>query len=81
MGEILNNALPMNYREELTSKQWNIYEQPFQKTVDRLETVEPAIKKAAVTAKSIANLNMKCNGCSCAKKRNSNGNEKATGDK
>ena len=57
MLEILNNALPKNYHKELTSKEWNIYEQPFQKIVDKLEVAQPAIKQAAAIAKSIADLN------------------------
>ena len=31
MQEILDNALPKNYCEELTLKQWNIYENHFKK--------------------------------------------------
>ena len=54
---------------------------PFQKTIDELEAAEPAIKQVAATAKTIADLNMKSNDGGSAKKRNSSGNEKASGDK
>ena len=61
--------------------QWNIYKQPFQKTLDRLEAAEPAIKPAVATARSIADLNMRSNGGGSAKKPKNNGNEMAIGDK
>ena len=81
MEEILNNALPKNYHKELTSKQWDIYEHLFQKTVDRLKAAEPAIKQAAATAKSFTDLNMKSNDGGNAKKHNHDDNKKVLGDK
>ena len=81
--EILDNSLPWNYRNELTSKEWNIYKEPSQRTVDRLEVeaAEPAVKVAAATAKSIADLKQDSNGGSSTCKRNHNGKEKVTGEK
>ena len=81
LQEILDNALPKNYYEELTLKQCNIDEQPFQKLVERLEAAESALMQAAATAKSIADLNNKSNGGGRAKKGDSSGNEKTQGEK
>ena len=49
--EILDNTLPKNYHKELTLKQWDIYKQPFRKTVDKLEAAKPVINQATATAK------------------------------
>ena len=56
MQNILDNSLSQNYRNELTSKQWYIYKEPFRRTVERLKAAKPALKMTAATAKSIADL-------------------------
>ena len=70
MQEILNSNLPRNYRNELTSKEYNINEQLFSKTIDRLEAAELVLK-----------LNKpidKVHGGGKARKRSHNGTEKVT---
>ena len=54
LREILHMALPNSYRKKLTGNDWNIYEQPFMSTVDKLVTVEPDIKAKAAKAKKAA---------------------------
>lgn len=82
MQEILNNILPWNYCNELRPKQWNIYKEPFQLTVNRLEAAELSLKAAAVvTVKSIANLKQESNSSGSTCKHNHNDQEKAAGEK
>ena len=62
MQEILNNNLPQNYHNEATSKEYNINELRFLKTIDRLEVEKPVLKLATAAAKEINNLKEKVNG-------------------
>ena len=62
MQEILDNNLPRNYLDELTSKEYNIYEQPFSRTIDWLEAAEPALKATAAVAKEMNDLKDKVHG-------------------
>ena len=52
MREILDFALPNNYSAKLFALDWNIYEKPFKKTIDNLQTIEPDIKAESAKAKS-----------------------------
>ena len=78
MQEILNNSLPRNYRNELISKGWNNYKEPFQQAVDRLEVAELVFKAVAATAKSIADLKQYSSGGGGSCKPNHDGQEKVT---
>ena len=78
MREILDNNLPRNYRNELISKEYNIYEQPLSRTIDQLEAAEPALKAATAAAKEMNYLKGKVQGGRKACKRTHDGNKKVT---
>ena len=44
MREILDYALPRTYSEKLFNIDWDIYENPYKKTIDKLVAFEPEIK-------------------------------------
>ena len=77
MREILDMALPNSYRKELFGIDWNIYEQPFLKTIDKLITVKPDIKAETAKAKSNKELADKVFG-NKGTKRNNNGTTKVS---
>ena len=52
MREILGMGLPESYRNKLFGIDWNIYEENFYKTVDKLKNFEPKIQAEASKAKS-----------------------------
>ena len=62
MQEILDSNLPRNYRNELTSKEYNICEKSFTRTIDRLEAVEPALKQVVRIAKTMNIIKEKVHG-------------------
>ena len=70
-------ALPNIYRKKLTGNNWNIYKQPFMKTIDKLITYEPHIKAKAAKAKSNKELADKVYG-NKGTSRNNNGTIKVS---
>ena len=52
MREILDFALPNSYQKKLFGIDWNIYEEQFMKTIDKLQAIEPEFKAEAAKAKS-----------------------------
>ena len=57
MREILGYALPQTYSDKLFNIDWNIYENPYKKTIDKLVTIKPEIK--AERAKEKENKELK----------------------
>ena len=52
MRKILGFALPNSYQKKLFGIDWNIYEENFMETVDKLQAIEPEIKAEVAKAKS-----------------------------
>ena len=77
LREILDMAMPHSYRKKLTGNDWNIYEQPFMKTIGKLITFEPDIKAEATKAKSDKELADKVYG-NKGTKRNNNGTKRVS---
>ena len=77
MCEIIGMALPQSYHKKLFGINWNIYEQTFLKTTDRLQGFEPEIKADAAKSKSNRELANKVYG-NKGTKRNNNGTKKVT---
>ena len=77
MREILDMALPNSYRKKLFGIDWNIYEQQFLKTINKLITVKPDIKAKTAKAKSDKELADKVFG-NKGTKRNNNGTTKVS---
>ena len=75
LRKILDMAMPHSYRKKLTGNDWNIYKQPFMKTIDKLVTYEPDIKAEVAKAKSNKELADKVYGIK-GTKRNNNGTPK-----
>ena len=57
MREILDYALPQTHIDKLVNIDWNIYENPYKKTIDKLVSFEPEIK--AERAKEKENKELK----------------------
>ena len=57
MREVLDYALPRTHIDKLVNIDWNIYENTYKKTVDKLVTIKPEIK--AETAKAKADKDLK----------------------
>ena len=57
--EILDGALPLIYQAQLHQMEWNIYEESYAKTVDKLESIEPSIKVKALKEKEMLELKEK----------------------
>ena len=52
LREFLDIALPNSYHKKLTENDWNIYEETFMKTINKLITYELDIKTEIAKAKS-----------------------------
>ena len=75
MRELLSMAASNSYHKKLEGNDWNIYEEPFMKSVDKLITYEPDIKEKAAKAKSDKELADKVYGTK-GTKRNKDGTPK-----
>ena len=70
MREILDFALPSTYSTKLFNLDWNIYEQKFLKTINKLQSVKPKIKAKVAKAKSDKALAEKVYGTKGTKRDN-----------
>ena len=59
--EILDGALPRMYQSQLYHMEWNIYEEPYAKTVHKLELIELLVKAVALEGESMLELEQKFN--------------------
>ena len=57
--ELLDAALTRNYCNHLLNMEWDIYEESYNETVDKIELIEPEIKAEAPKDKEILELKRK----------------------
>ena len=77
MREILDYALPKTYSDKLFNVDWNVYENSFKQTVNKLVTIEPEIKSERAKEKENKELKDKVYGTK-GTKRDSNRKPRAT---
>ena len=77
LREILDHALPRTYGAKLENINWDIYDKPYKKTIDKLVAFEPEIKAKRAKEKKDKELEDKVYGTK-GTKRDNNGKPRAS---